>query len=166
MSDLPDVINWRRWDARVTLSGQPTEAQLAQIGALGVRDVINLGPHGNVGALPDEPGSIRALGMSYVYIPVDFEAPTDADFIQFCAAMDRLKAAPVHVHCIYNARVSAFMYRYAKEGLGGDATEAFALMDGIWRPGGAWALFVGDPASADLPNRFAGYDYDLPRSPA
>ena len=29
--DLPDILNWRRWDDRITLSGQPTEEQLAEI---------------------------------------------------------------------------------------------------------------------------------------
>ena len=52
--DLPHVLNWRRLDSRITLSGQPTEAQLAEISGLGVTHVINLGPHHNKGALDDE----------------------------------------------------------------------------------------------------------------
>ncbi|WP_298295658.1 protein tyrosine phosphatase family protein [uncultured Litoreibacter sp.] len=159
MSDPEDVINWRRHDARLTSSGQPTEAQLAQIKALGVADVINLGPHSNKGALDDEAGTLAELGMRYTYIPVDFEAPTSQDFDAFCAAMDRLRDAPVHVHCIYNARVSAFFYRYAKEGLGGEVDQAFARMDSIWRPGGVWARFIGKADDAPLPNRYAGEDY-------
>lgn len=159
MSDFADVINWRRRDARTTLSGQPTEAQLGRIKDLGVSHVINLGPHHNKGALPDEAGSLAALGLDYVYIPVEFDAPTDADFEAFCTALDRLAGRTIHVHCIYNARVSAFYYRYAKEGRGGDVEAAFALMDGIWRPGGVWAAFIGDAASVDLPNRYAGEDY-------
>ena len=159
MTDLPDVLNWRRWNDRITLSGQPTEAQLSDIRDLGVTHVINLGPHTNKGALADEPGTVAALGMEYVYIPVDFENPTEADYAAFCDALDRLKGQTLHVHCIYNARVSAFFYRYAKSGKGGDATEAFSLMDGIWRPGGVWAAFIGDAASTDLPNRYAGYEY-------
>ena len=63
------------------------------------------------------------------------------------------------VHCIYNARVSAFFYRYASEGRGGDQAAALALMDSIWRPGGVWADFIGKPADSNLPNRYAGDDY-------
>jgi len=159
MKELNDVINWRRWDARTTLSGQPTEAQLAEIASLGVTHVINLGPHDNKGALKDEAGSVEALGMRYVYIPVDFEGPTDADFEAFREAFDPLGNTVVHIHCIYNARVSAFMYRYAKAGFGGEVSAAFSLMDGIWRPGGVWASFIGDKDAVSLPNRFAGEDY-------
>lgn len=158
--DLPNILNWRRWDAATTLSGQPTEAQLAEIKSLGTRRVINLGPHSNKGALEDEPGTVAALGMDYIYIPVDFDAPTEADYAAFCEALEA-EDSPTHVHCIYNARVSAFFYRYAKEGRGGDASHAFDVMDGIWRPGGVWAAFIGDDASVDKPNRFEGYEYSL-----
>ena len=159
MGELTEVINWRRVSAGVTTSGQPTEAQLAQIKALGVADLINLGPHSNKGALPDEAGSVAALGMRYVYIPVDFEAPTEDDFAAFCAAMADVGDRPVHVHCIYNARVSAFFYRYALAGFE-DAGVAFSRMDSIWRPGGVWAAFIGKPEEAGLPNRYAGDEYE------
>lgn len=159
MQDLPDVINWRRVTDILTLSGQPTEDQLAEIRGLGVSHIVNLGPHWNKGALEDEAASVSALDMEYVYIPVDFDNPTDADFNAFCGALDRLAGKTIHVHCIYNARVSAFFYRYAKEGLGGSTDAAFALMDGIWRPGGVWADFIGNAADNDKPNRYAGDDY-------
>jgi protein tyrosine phosphatase (PTP) superfamily phosphohydrolase (DUF442 family) len=159
MRDLPDVLNWRRLTSRITLSGQPTEAQLSDIKELGVTRIINLGPHSNKGALPDEAGTVAALGMEYVYIPVDFENPTDKDFATFCEAIERANGQTIHVHCIYNARVTAFFYRHAKEGRGGLESDAFALMDGIWRPGGVWAKFVGKPEESAKPNRYAGYEY-------
>ena len=159
MTDLPHILNWRRWSDSITLSGQPTEDQLREIRDAGVTHVINLGPHSNKGALSDEPGSVAALGMEYIYIPVDFDNPTDADFARFCDALGKIGEATTHVHCIYNARVSAFFYRYAKEGNGGDAAQAFELMDGIWRPGGVWAEFIGDLDSQAQPNRYAGDDY-------
>ena len=156
-----EILNWRQWDARVSLSGQPTEAQLSDLRDAGVSRIINLGPHGNKGALEDEPDSVVRLGMKYVYIPVDFENPTDADFGAFCDAFEVQPTSPLHVHCIYNARVSAFLYRYAIEGRGGDPKAAFALMDSIWRPGGVWAQFIGKPEDQDLPNRYKGYDYGV-----
>jgi len=159
MHDLAEIINWRRLDHRVTLSGQPTEKQLAQIKELGVTHVINLGPHSNKGALDDEAGTVAALGLTYLYLPVDFENPTDEDFRQFCDAMDHLADATIHVHCIYNARASAFFYRYAKSGKGYSTTETFDLMDGIWRPGGVWAKFIGNKDDLNLPNRYSGDDY-------
>ncbi|MBD3665284.1 protein tyrosine phosphatase family protein [Sulfitobacter aestuariivivens] len=159
MTERPDILNWRRWNDQITLSGQPTESQLAALQEDGVRVVINLGPHTNKGALENEAGTLDALGVKYVYIPVDFEAPTQANYDSFCAALACEGDALLHVHCIYNARVSAFMYRFAKDGRGGQMDAAFDLMDGIWRPGGVWADFIGKPEDADLPNRFLGYEY-------
>jgi protein tyrosine phosphatase (PTP) superfamily phosphohydrolase (DUF442 family) len=159
LPDLPEILNWRRLNQRISLSGQPTEAQLSAIRDLGVSTIINLGPHSNKGALPDEAGSVAELGMRYVYIPVDFENPTAANFSDFCKALEAAEGQSVHVHCIYNARVTAFFYRYAKLGKALPEAEAFAMMDGIWRPGGVWAAFIGKTEDADLPNRYAGSDY-------
>ena len=156
--DLPDVLNWRRWNDLISLSCQPSETQLQQIADLGVSHIVNLGPHDNKGALEDEAASVAALGVEYVYIPVDFENPTEADYVSFCTTIERLKGKTIHVHCIYNARVSAFFYRYAQSGSGSEAI-AFSLMDGIWRPGGVWSAFIGNQQDRDKPNRYAGYDY-------
>ena len=108
MRDLPEIKNWRRLDSRISLSGQPTEIQLAQIQKLGVTHIINLGPHANKGALKDEAGTVAELGMTYIYIPVDFENPTNEDYKSFCNVLEQNVDTPIHVHCIYNARVSAF----------------------------------------------------------
>lgn len=160
MHDLPEVFHWRRLDAEITLSGQPTEAQLSQIRDLGVTYIINLGPHTNKGALNNEARTVVELGTTYVYIPVDFEAPTEDDFSKFCEALEGVKGQRTHLHCIYNARVTAFFYRYAQIGLGGSASEAHVRMDGIWRPGGVWARFIGNAEAVDLSNRYEGYDYE------
>ena len=46
MVDPETIYNWRRLDDRITTSGQPTELQLADIRALGVRHIINLACRG------------------------------------------------------------------------------------------------------------------------
>jgi protein tyrosine phosphatase (PTP) superfamily phosphohydrolase (DUF442 family) len=143
MADPETIYNWRRLDARITTSGQPTESQLAEIQALGVRHVINLGLHSHEKALPDEAASVSRLGMAYIHIPVDFQNPTDRDFDQFCSVMKELEEAPLHVHCIANYRVSAFFYRYRRDVLGMDETAARAAMEEVWKPEGVWAAFVG-----------------------
>jgi len=153
MSDPTDIHNWRRLDGRITTSGQPSEVQLLEVHKLGVTHIINLGLHSHERALPDEAASVEKLGMTYIHIPVDFEHPNEEDFHKFCAVMAEIGEAPVHVHCIVNARVSAFLYRYQREILGRDESVARGLMDTIWRPGGVWARFIGDQASIDLPHR-------------
>ena len=142
MADPEAIYNWRRLDDRITTSGQPTEAQLAEIQALGVRHIVNLGLHSSEKALPDEAGSVGRLGMTYIHIPVDFQNPTEQDFEQFCSVMERLKDVPVHVHCIANYRVSAFLYRYRRDVLGMDEPRARADLEAVWNPDGVWAPFV------------------------
>jgi len=143
MTDPESIYNWRRLDDQITTSGQPTEAQLAEIQSLGVRHIINLALHSHEKALPDEAASARSLGMTYTHIPVDFQNPTEDDFRQFCSAMETLGEAPVHVHCIANYRVSAFFYLYRRDVLGMDEARARADMEQVWRPEGVWAAFTG-----------------------
>lgn len=142
MPDPSSMFNWYRVDARITSSGQPIESELKDIQALGVRHVVNLGLHNHEKALPDEPGSVARLGMEYVHIPVDFQNPTEADFASFCSVMARVQDAPVHVHCIMNYRVSAFLYRYRRDVLGMDEAQARADMLKVWEPKGVWAEFI------------------------
>ena len=143
MADPETIYNWRRLDDWITTSGQPSESQLADIQGLGVRHVVNLGLHTHEKALPDEAASVSRLGMTYIHIPVDFQNPTEEDFQQFCAVMERLKDVPIHVHCIANARVSAFFYRYRRDVLGMDEPQARVEMEAVWQPKGVWATFVG-----------------------
>lgn len=137
-----DIYHWHRLDARLTTSGQPTEAQLADLQALGIRHVVNLGLHTHPKALSDEVGSLARLGMAYVHIPVDFQNPTEADFARFCAVMQERRDDLLHVHCIANYRVSAFMYRYRVQVLGINSVLARADLDRIWQPDTVWAAFI------------------------
>ncbi len=142
MADPVTVTNWLRLSDCITTSGQPTEAELQAIAALGVRTVINLALHTHERALPDEAGSVAALGMAYVHIPVDFQHPTDADFERFCAALQTALPQPVHVHCIMNWRVSAFFYRYHRDVAGLAEPAARAELERVWQPDGVWADFI------------------------
>lgn len=147
MADPADTYNWRRLDKRLTTSGQPTEEQLRAIAALGVETVVNLGLHTHPKALPDERASVAALGMDYIHQPVEFSAPTAADLSAFCDLMDRLQGQTLHVHCIANWRVSAFLYRWRVDRLGWDRDQARLDLDAIWTPEGPWAAIVGDDAN-------------------
>ena len=157
--DPTHILHWRRMTPRLTTSGQPNEAELAELKEIGVTRIVNLGPHDNKGALDDEPGTVTGLGMAYDYIPVDFEHPTDADFEEFrdilCAHPDET----IHVHCIYNARVSAFFYRFAQDAAGISVEDTAANMESIWRPGDNWAAFVGLNAARGRPHQYKGEDY-------
>jgi hypothetical protein len=49
----------------------------------------------------------------------------------------------VHVHCIADYRVSAFVYRYRRDVLGMKEAEVRAEMEQVWHPEGVWAAFIG-----------------------
>ncbi len=159
MNDLTHIFHWRRINAQLTTSGQPDEKQLSDIRDLGVTHIVNLGLGQGEGALEGEAEKVAQLGMIYIHIPVDFEAPTNQDFEAFRAALESNPGQRMHVHCIYNARVSAFFYRYAKTSDAVPEELAFAIMESIWRPGDDWADFIDDLAAKGQPNRYAGQDY-------
>ena len=88
-STLRDIINFRRLSDRLITGGQPTEAELALAAAAGAEVVINLGRLDPAYALPDERGTVAALGLIYEHIPVVWAEPTAADLDAFFAAMAR-----------------------------------------------------------------------------
>ncbi len=157
--DREDIFMWRRIDERLTSSGQPREAQLAGIRDLGVSHIVNLGLHSHEKALPDEGSSVAALGMTYVHIPVLWDDPTGADFDRFRVTTNALAGETIHVHCIANLRVSAFLYRYRRDQAAIGEAKARAELDRVWRPGGIWAGFVGDDEARPREHLYAGRDY-------
>ncbi len=166
LADPTDILNWRRLEPNLTTSGQPTEAQLAALAPLGVTRVVNLALHTHPRALPDEAASCAALGLDYVHIPVDFQAPDEADYARFRQVMAARGEACLHVHCIMNYRVSAFLYRWRREAQGWSEAAARAELEGVWRPGGVWAAFIGDLARVSEPHLYAGEHYRAPRTGA
>ena len=67
---------------------------------------------------------VEGLGIEYVYIPVDFAAPTAEDFARFSSAMDAARGRKVWAHCAANYRVSAFVSIYGRQHLGWSAEQA------------------------------------------
>lgn len=148
------IRNFRRLDVRVATAGQPTEEQLLAVAAAGFRSVINLALPTSTDALADERASVTALGLDYVHIPVDFAAPTTADYAKFASAMDARRGQSVFVHCAANYRVSAFMAIYRVKTLGCGHAAALAEMREVWEPDAAWSRFLAEQLSAT--HAFAG----------
>ena len=133
-SMLRDIINFRRLSDRLITGGQPTEAELALAAAAGAEVVINLGRLDPAYALPDERGTVAALGLIYEHIPVVWAEPTAADLDAFFAAMDRHAGRRLFVHCAANYRASAFNMLYRVLRLGWRVEDAWPDMDAIWDP--------------------------------
>lgn len=130
--DPTTIRNWQRLSDEVTTSGRLLDSNLAKLLELGVRKVINLAPEDHPEALPEEGPKLAALGIAYRHIPVPFEDPADHHYSAFVEAFAAAKR-PVHVHCIANWRVSAFFYRYHREG-GMPEAEARRMLQRQWDP--------------------------------
>ena len=95
-------------------------------------------------SLPDEPGLVRALGMAYYHIPVDWAGPTEDDFEAFEALMQALPPGKTLVHCAANFRVTAFYSLYALKHLGWSAAQADAFRASVWQGSDypVWESFI------------------------
>jgi protein tyrosine phosphatase (PTP) superfamily phosphohydrolase (DUF442 family) len=130
-----DVHNFRQAAPDLATSGQPTEEQLGAIAAGGYNVVVNLALHDDPRySLRDEDASVRAFGLDYVHIPVQFGAPKEEDLLAFFDAMDRNSGRRVWIHCAANMRVTAFVGLYRVLRLGWTEGDAFSLMRTVWKP--------------------------------
>ncbi len=104
--------------------------------------VINLAPHNAENALDNEPALIKALGMQYIHIPVNFLNPSESDFTLFIAAMQSHESKRIWLHCAANMRASAFLFRYRRDVLKENQFTAKIDLEKIWQPLGAWKTFI------------------------
>lgn len=149
---LSDIYNFRTLGDKLATGGQPTEAQLRQVREAGFETVINLALPTSDNAIPEEGSVVTALGMSYVHIPVNFQAPTPSDFRTFCRVMDAFNDRPVFVHCAANKRVSAFIYIYRVLVKKASISEAEGDLYAVWHPDDVWSKFILDQLKSSDPN--------------
>ena len=143
---IENSYNFRRINEDLTTSGLVSVEQLHGLRREGYDAVINLLPDSYEHAVADEAAIVRGEGLDYVYIPVDFDAPTHADFEAFTDALDARPGQNIHVHCAANYRVSAFYSLYAlRNGLCTE-DEANAIVRDIWNPADfpSWMEFIAD----------------------
>jgi protein tyrosine phosphatase (PTP) superfamily phosphohydrolase (DUF442 family) len=155
-SQVTDIYNYHPMPAGLGTSGQPTPQQFAAIKTAGFDTVINLAMPTSDNALPDEGRLVAEQGMTYVHIPVPWEAPTEAHLQQFFGVVDAMVAQghKVWVHCAANYRASAFTYRYLTEQQGLSSAEAstplllqwLPQMDDNWR-----RIYDASPAQGSQP---------------
>jgi len=150
-TSLSEIYKFHPLGDRLATAGQPTEAQLRQIREAGFDTVINLALPSSDNALPNEGSIVTGLGMSYVHIPVNFQAPASQDFRAFCGIMHALEGRSVFVHCAANMRVSAFMYLYRVLLKDVPASEARHDLNAIWHPDDVWSKFIEQQLEGNRP---------------
>jgi protein tyrosine phosphatase (PTP) superfamily phosphohydrolase (DUF442 family) len=141
-ADLSAIRAFRAISDKLGTAGQPTAEQLRTIKEAGFEAVINLALPTSDNAIADEGSLVTKLGMAYVHIPVNFQAPKAEDFRAFSSVMKGFEDRPVFVHCAANMRVSAFVFLYRVLHQSVPAAEAKKDMDAIWGPDDVWSRFI------------------------
>ena len=144
-----DIKNLIVLSDRLATAGQPSEAQLRALAGEGYALVINLGLMDPRYCLDDEAGTVRAAGMSYCHIPVEFAAPKMAQLDTFFAAMDSNADRKVFVHCAANYRVTCFVALYGRHHWNWSAAQGAEFIGAVWQPDDVWQAFID--AAAPLP---------------
>lgn len=134
------ILNYYKVTDSIASSGQPTGDQFSEIAESGYDAIINLAMPDHENSITTEGSIVASLGMTYIHIPVPFDAPNENHFETFTGYMNVLENQKVWVHCIVNARVSAFLFRYLQN-RGLTAAEAktpileqwLPQMDNIWK---------------------------------
>ena len=137
--DAPNLVTIR---PNLVTSGQPTARALASLAQHGFKAVIYLAPSSVPDAVKDEPELLARQGVRFIHIPIPFEAPTEAHFEAFSAALLQLQGKKVLVHCQINLRASSlvFLHRVIKEDESPEV--AWAAVARVWSPRGSWKRLI------------------------
>ena len=160
------IRNYTAYSPTFASSGQPTARQLEALRDDGLERVIYIAYSDHDGSLPHEDRLAKQLGIEYVQIPVEWNAPTRSDFEMFASVMRQDPDKPTLLHCQANFRASAFsmLYRVIYEGVA--LAEAKADMNAVWTPNETWTTFVRDVlTAADIDPDCDGCDW-TPSGPA
>ncbi len=130
--NISKAYNFINIDERVSSSGLIITVNLQSFVDEGYDCVINLLPDDNEHARKGEKESFAALGIDYHYIPVDWEAPTQANYEAFETAMMATKNKKLHIHCAANYRATAFYGIYAHKHFSWSADKINNFTDDIW----------------------------------
>ena len=147
------LLNQIDYSPALTASGQPTEEDLRFAARSGYSRVIFLAFTNHKRALEQEDAIVKALGMEFVHIPVEWESPSLTDFEAFAAAMKVPTPQRTLLHCEVNFRASVFgfLYQVIYEGVPMD--EAISLMHAVWIPNEVWEDFIARVLTVN------GFDY-------
>ena len=148
---LEEIYNFRWRTPDLATGGQPLEVELRAVAAAQFEVVINLALLDAEYSLADEPGLVRALGMTFFHIPVIWESPTPENSQQFFKLMRQIEGRRVFLHCAANMRVSVFLALYRMLQLGWTYTDAMAQVTDVWEPDAVWLAFIHQALGLDHP---------------
>ena len=142
LEKLHAINNFLAVSDDMATAGQPTAEQISLIASAGFQTLINLAMSGSDGALDDEPEVVKSLNMSYVHIPVEWEAPSITDVEKFFVALENHQGQKIFVHCAANKRTSVFVFLYRVIKMQQPCTEVLPDVMKIWIPDAKWTSFI------------------------
>lgn len=141
--EVKRIYNYRKIPNLFETSGQPGKQQLKLLAKKGYEVVINLAPSSLIeGSVINEAEILEKENVEYINIPVDFFKPTEKDFKEFVANLEKNKNKKIWIHCAANFRVSAFVYKYRRDILKLSHDEIIIDMEAIWTPNKIWNSFL------------------------
>ena len=106
--EKPGITNYTKVDAVVACGGATETSALEGLKADGFKAVINLRQASEPGAnIPENTERAKALGLNYIHIPFNTQAPEQKTVEDFLAAVANKANQPVYVHCGSANRVGA-----------------------------------------------------------
>lgn len=142
MTKLTQIKAFLQISDSISTAGQPKSSEFLAIRDSGHQMVINLAKTDSPGAIQDESKIVEDLGLTYVHIPVDWDAPTAKEALRFFEVMNQHEDETVFIHCAANKRVSAFLFLYRVLCLGEEAAIAQLTLHQIWIPNLVWQTFM------------------------
>lgn len=150
---LEDIRNYTRVSDQLASAGQIGYDQIPLLDDAGYDVVVNL-------AIADEERNgregflVTQEGLTYVHIPVEWQAPTLDHVEQFLNVMRANEGRKVFVHCFANMRATAFVYLYRTLVLGEPEADARATMLEVWNPdeNDAWRELIEQAKAAYAEN--------------
>ena len=143
-SQSPSALAPNRVDInpRLVTSGQPSAEALASLRAQGFDAVIYLAPPTVPDAVRDEALIVSKQGLTFVNIPIKFDAPTEQDFETFTSVLSALSSRKVLVHCQINLRASSMVFLHRAITAKEDPRAAYEAVAKVWSPDGAWKTLM------------------------
>ncbi|MBE9114459.1 protein tyrosine phosphatase family protein [Lusitaniella coriacea LEGE 07157] len=145
---MDDITNYYLVTDNIATSGQPNPEQFQAIAEAGYEVIINLAMPTSDNALADEGAIVTQLGMSYIHLPVVWEAPKLDEVRLFFGIMQVFEDRKVWVHCALNMRVSCFLYLYQKHVLEFPDARSRVPMINLWQPNPVWQKLIQEAESA------------------
>ncbi len=140
--ELDEIANYRDYSEVLSSSGQPSESQLRALKDAGFERIVFLAFSDSHGSIANEDSQVEKLGMEFVHVPVDWEAPSKADFYLFAGAIERELHKKTLIHCQVNFRASAFSFLYRVLYNDVDMGDAKKDLDSVWVPNETWRNFI------------------------